>query len=401
MAGQDSVAQSGMNPAAKTAPGVPVDSRQMYIFLLVLAITVAMGFQGWRTLYNNFAVEVIGLTGAQNGYVQSLREVPGFLALLAVYLLLILSEHRLAALSVLVMGIGICLTGFLPSFYGVIFSVLVMSFGFHYYETANQSLALQYFDRTQAPVVLGRLRGVTAGGNLLVGAAIFILSSRLDYATLFCLCGSIALLAGLWAFTKNPAQKGLPPQRKGMVLRSRYWLFYVLTFLSGARRQVFTAFAVFLLVERFGFSVREITILFIINNVVNWFLSPAIGRAVNRFGERRVLSVEYLGLMVVFTAYGLVESKLLVAVLYVLDHIFYNFAIAIKTYFQKIADPADIAPSMAVSFSINHIAAVLIPVMGGLLWMVDYRIPFFAAAGLAFLSFVFSQFVRTPESVRK
>jgi MFS family permease len=186
-----------------------------------------------------------------------------------------------------------------------------------------------------------------------------------------------------------------------MVFRSRYWLFYLLTFLSGARRQVFVAFAVFLLVEKFGYSVQEITALFILNNVVNWYLSPAIGRAVNKYGERRMLTVEYVSLIFIFVAYAYVDSKILVAVLYVLDHVFYNFAMAIKTYFQKIADPSDIAPSMAVSFTINHIAAVVIPAAGGLLWMVDYRIPFLCAAGLAGLSLLFSQFVRVPEAEGK
>ena len=78
----------------------------------------------------------------------------------------------------------------------------------------------------------------------------------------------------------------------------------------------------------------------------------------------------------------------MVIVLYILDHIFFNFSIAIKTFFQKIADPRDIAPSMAVGFTINHIAAVVLPVLGGLTWMIDYRIPFVAGAVLAAISLV-------------
>ncbi len=372
------------------------DNRRMYIFLLVLVLASATGFQGWRTLYNNFAVEVAGLTGAQNGYVQSLREVPGFLSLLVIYILLVVREHTLAALSLLVMGAGVALAGYLPTYYGVVFTTLVMSFGFHYYETMNQSLTLQYFDRATAPLVMGRLRGVSSGANLAVGATIFLLAPMLEYQTMFLLFGGVAMLAGLWCLTRNPTSPKIPPQRRGMVLRSRYWLYYMLTFLGGARRQVFTAFAVFLMVQKFGYSVQEITILFVVNNVVNWFLSPAIGRAVNRFGERRVLSLEYVSLIFIFISYAYVESKQLVAVLYVLDHIFFNFSIAIRTFFQKIADPADIAPSMAVGFTINHIAAVVVPAAGGLLWMVDYRIPFLGAAGLAVLSLLFVQMIRLP-----
>ncbi|UZP67157.1 MFS transporter [Desulfovibrio mangrovi] len=373
------------------------DNRRMYLFLLIMVLAAAVGFQGWRTLYNNFAVDVAGLTGEENGFVQSLREVPGFLALLVIYLLLLVREHTLVALSVLTLGLGVALAGFFPSFHGLLITTLIMSFGFHYYETTNQSLILQYFDKTQAPVVMGRLRGFSSGANLAVGATIFLLAPYLEFRTLFCLFGGFVILAGLWCLVQNPASPNIPRQRKGMVFRSRYWLFYVLTFFSGARRQVFVAFAVFLLVQRFGYTVQEITALFVINNVVNWYLSPAIGRAVNRFGERKVLSLEYVSLIFIFVAYAYVDSKLLVAVLYVLDHVFYNFAMAIKTYFQKIADPGDIAPSMAVSFTINHIAAVVIPAAGGLLWMVDYRIPFLCAAGLAGCSLLLTQCIRLPE----
>jgi len=375
---------------------IETDNRRMFIFLLVLVLAVAASFQGWRTLYNNFAVELAGLSGEQNGLVQSLREVPGFLSLLVIYIMLVVREHTLVALSVLTLGAGVAITGYFPSFHGVIFTTLIMSFGFHYYETVHQSLVLQYFSKAQAPAVMGRMRGFSSGANIMVGAAIFLLSPVLEYQTLFLLFGCVAVLAALWCFTQNPASRHTVPQRRGMVLRRQYWLFYLLTFFSGARRQIFVAFAVFLMVQRFGFTVQEITVLFMLNNAVNWFLSPAIGRAVTRFGERRMLTLEYAALIAVFVGYAVVQSKLLVAALYILDHVFYNFAMAIKTYFQKIADPADIAPSMAVSFTINHIAAVFIPAVGGMLWMVDYRIPFLGAACLACVSLVLSQFVRIP-----
>jgi len=171
-----------------------------------------------------------------------------------------------------------------------------------------------------------------------------------------------------------------------MILRKRYWLYYFLTFMAGARRQIFIAFAVFLLVKKFEFSIQEITALFVINNVINYFLSPLIGKAIVRFGERRVLSTEYFSLIFIFIAYAVVESKMLVAGLYILDHIFFNFAMAIRTFFQKIGDHKDIAPSMAVGFTINHTGAVVFPVLGGLLWMIDYRIPFIIGAGLSLIS---------------
>jgi len=368
----------------------------MYRYLLVLTVASALGLQGWRTLFNNFAVEIAGLDGSQVGIIQSVREVPGFLALLAVYFLLVIREHRLSALSILCLGIGVGLTGIFPTMGGLVMTTLIMSFGFHYYETTNQSLTLQYFDKETAPVVFGRQRSYAAATNIAVGLAIYGMAFFYSYTLMYLLMGGVLCALGLWGFLQDPARSNLPLQRKKMILRKRYALFYFLTFLAGARRQIFIAFAVFLMVKRFGFTVQEITILFIVNNAVNYYLSPQIGKAIVRYGERRVLTLEYASMIVIFLAYAWVQTKWLVAVLYVLDHIFFNFAIAIRTFFQKISDPRDIAPSMAVGFTINHIAAVILPALGGILWMVDYRIPFVGGALLALLSLSAVQFIRIP-----
>jgi predicted MFS family arabinose efflux permease len=159
-----------------------------------------------------------------------------------------------------------------------------------------------------------------------------------------------------------------------MVFRKRYWLYYFLTFMAGARRQIFIAFSVLLLVQKFGYSVQAVTVLFVINNAINFFLSPTIGRAIIRFGERKVLTLEYASLIVVFLAYATTDSKWVAGGLYILDHIFFNFGMAINTFFQKMGDPGDVAPTMAVGFTINHIAAVFLPALGG--FPMDYRLSY-------------------------
>jgi len=363
----------------------------MYGYLLLLTICSTAGLHVWRTLFDNFAVNVVDLNGAHIGVLQSIREVPGFLSLLVVYVLLVVKEHRLSALSVLILGLGVALTGLLPSFYGLAFTTLIMSFGFHYFETTNQSLTLQYFDKQTAPIVFGRLRGYAAGTNVACGLVVIMLAPRLEYRQLYLIFGIIIIAASLWALTKNPVDTNLVPQRKEMVFRKRHWHYYALTFMAGARRQVFIAFAVFLLVKKFSFTVPEIAGLFLLNNAVNFFLSPYIGKWIVRYGERRILTIEYVSLCLIFVCYGLVESRYLALVLYIADHIFFNFALGIRTFFQKIADPRDIAPSMAVGFTINHIAAIFLPVAGGLLWLVDYRLVFFTGALLSLCSLVLVQ----------
>ncbi len=365
----------------------------MYRFLMVLTIASVSGLQTWRTLFNNFAVDVANLDGNHIGMIQAFREIPGFLALLAIFVMLLIREHKLSALSIVILGTGVALTGFFPSYSGLLITTVIMSFGFHYYETTNQSLTLQYFDTGTSPWVFGKLRSLAAASNIVVGIIIYLISPILSFLQLFLLIGSIIVLMGLWGMNQNPVKENIIPQRKKIVFRKKYSLYYFLTFMAGARRQIFVAFAVFLLVKKFNYTVREVTILFIINNIINFFLSPAIGKAIIRYGERKVLSLEYFSLIFIFIAYALIESKLWVAGLYILDHIFFNFAIAIRTYFQKVGDPADIASGMAVGFTVNHIAAVFIPVFGGLLWMIDYRIPFLAGAFMSVISLTAAQFI--------
>jgi len=365
----------------------------MLRFLLILSVASMVGLQGWRTLLNNFAVELAYLDGHHMGIVHAVREIPGFLALLAVWIMLLVREHTLSALSILVLGIGVAITGFFPSFLGIAATTMLMSFGFHYYETTNQSLTLQYFDSSTAPLVLGSIRSLIAATNIAVGALVFLMSLSLDYRAMFLVVGVLVVGVGIWGLRQNPVDHDLVPQRKQMVFRWKYRLFYFLTFMAGARRQIFIAFSVFLLVKVFGFSVQEVTVLFILNNIVGYFTSPLVGKAIVRFGERKVLTIEYGGMVLIFLGYAMTESRWVAAGLYVTDNLLFNFSMAIRTYFQKIADKQDIAPSMAVGFTINHIAAVVLPVIGGFLWVVDYRIPFLVASGLSLISFIAVQWI--------
>ncbi len=383
----------------RRSPDIPADGfgqPRMLRFLMVMTIATGVGLQAWMIMFNNFAVETAGLNGQQVGVIGSVREIPGLLAVLVVFLLLVIREHKLAALAVATVGIGSIVTGFMPSYGGLVISTLIISFGFHYYETTNQSLTLQYFSQEQAPLVFGRLKSLVAAVNIAVGTAVFILGHFFACRDLYIMVGVLVLIAAGWGLMQDPASSKVPRQRHEFVLRKKYALFYFLTCMAGARRQIFIAFSVFLLVKEFHCTVTQIAALFVVNNTINYFLSPMIARAIVRFGERKVLSLEYASLILVFLGYASAKSLWLVMGLYILDHIFFNFAIAIRTYFQKVADPQDIAPSMAVGFTINHIAAVVMPVIGGALWMIDYRIPFVFGACMSAVSLLAVQRIKTP-----
>ncbi len=375
-----------------------IKKKPIYWYLMALTVASAAGLQGWRTLFNNFAVDVVRLEGLHVGVIQSVREVPGFLALCAIFVLMLIREHRLSALSVTLMGIGIALTGVFASYTGLICTTLIMSFGFHYYETTNQSLVLQNFDQSESPLVLGQQRSIMSLVCVIMGLSVLGLSYVLSYRAMFAVIGLLVMGVGIWGLLRGPDQSEGHVQHKKMILRRRYGLFYLLTLLAGARRQIFIVFSVFLLVKRLEFSVQTVTLLFVTNNVINYFVTPLIARAIKRFGERPILTAEYGSLIIIFTAYAYCPNKWIIMLLYILDHISFNGAMAIRTYFQKIADPRDISASTAVSFTINHIAAVVLPVVGGTLWMVNYKLPFLMGVGLSIMSLTAAQFVRVKAS---
>ncbi len=361
--------------------------------LIFMSIVMPFTFSVWQVLLNNFAIEHANFSGAEIGILQSLREVPGFLAFTAIFVLLLLKEQTFALASLALLSLGVAVTGFFPTEYGLYVTTILMSVGFHYFETIKSSLVLQWTSTEGAPVFLGRLIAISSLSALIAFGMVWLLLEvlKLDYIWIYALAGCTGLALVLFMWFSFPQYESKVPQHKHLVLRQRYWLFYLLTFMSGARRQIFVVFAGFMMVEKFGYSAADIGLLFIANHILNFFLAPKIGHLIGRIGERRALTIEYIGLALVFTGYALVETAEVAAGLYIIDHIFFAMAIAIKTYFQKIADPADIASSSGVSFTINHIAAVLLPFVFGIIWLVNPSIVFYIGVAMAIVSLLLSR----------
>ncbi|MGD9163952.1 MAG: MFS transporter [Chromatiales bacterium] len=372
--------------------------RRPEFLLMLMAVAVPLSFAAWRTLLNNFAIERAAFSGQEMGILQSLREIPGFLAFGVVFLLLMIREQRLAIVSLALLGIGTAITGFFPSALGLYVTTVIMSIGFHYYETLQTSLTMQWIDKSHAAETFGRLIAVGSFASIVTFALIWLADDllQIDYPWIYLMMGGMTLAMALLAWQGFPLFPQQTEQHKHMVLRGRYWLYYALTFLSGARRQIFVVFAGFLMVEKFGYSVSQIALLFLVNASLNVFLAPRIGRLIGQVGERRALLLEYAGLILVFIGYALVEDATTAAGLYILDHLFFAMAIALKTYFQKIAAPEDIASTAGVSFSINHIAAVVIPALFGIIWLSSPALVFLLGAAMAALSFAFSLLI--PEN---
>ena len=378
--------------------------RRPTTLLFMMAVMMPIAFNAWSALLNNFVIEVANFDGADIGLLHTVREIPGFLAVGVIVVIIFIREQVLAMISLMMLGVATAVTAWFPSLGGLMFVTLASSIGFHYYETVNQSLQLQWLPKDRAPQMLGWLVAMGSAATTVVYGLIVLTWDRFDlsYNFVFITAGGVTALLALFCLIAYPQFDAPTPQTKKLILRRRYWLYYALQFMAGARRQIFVVFAGFMMVEKFGFEVHELTSLYLINLMINMLAAPMLGKAVARFGERRTLIFEYTGLAIVFAAYGGIYwfgwGVILASALYVIDHVLFALALALKTYFQKIADPADIAPTAAVAFTINHIAAVFLPVLLGLLWVISPGAVFGLAVAMAMTSLALSLLIpRHPE----
>ncbi len=373
--------------------------RRPITLLFLVAAAMPVAFSTWSALLNNFVIEAADFTGKEIGLLHSVREIPGFLAIGVIAILMFMREQVLGIVSLAMLGMATAVTAWFPSLGGILTITMLSSIGFHYYETVNQSLQLQWLPKERAPQMLGL---ITAAGSAATALAYILIvmtwkSFDLSYNFVYLISGGFTAIVAAFCFFAYPQFEAPHPQKKQLILRKRYWLYYALQFFAGARRQIFVVFAGFMMVELFGFKVHEITALYLINLGANMVFAPLMGQLVAKWGERRALLFEYAGLIIVFTLYGGIYffhwGWIIASTLYVIDHIFFALALALKTYFQKIADPGDIAPTAAVAFTINHISAVFLPVLLGLLWVVSPAAVFMFAATIACGSFALAMLI--------
>ncbi len=378
--------------------------RRPITLLFLMAAAMPLAFATWSALLNNFVIEAAQFTGVEIGWLHTIREIPGFLAVGVIAIIIFVREQVLGLVSLIMLGAATAVTAWFPSLGGILTVTMISSIGFHYYETVNQSLQLQWIEKDRAPEVLGWIVAAGSAASLLSYSLLVVTWKTFDlsYNFVYMMAGGATVAIAVYCMIAYPQFEAPNPQTKKLILRRRYWLYYALQFMSGARRQIFIVFAAFMMVERFGFEVHQVTALFLVNFIANMLFAPLMGRAVGHFGERNALAFEYIGLISVFLAYGgiywLGWGVLVAAGLYILDHLFFALAFALKTYFQKIADPSDIAPTAAVAFTINHIAAVFLPAALGYLWVVSPGGVFVLAASMAGISLILALMIpRHPE----
>ncbi|MFQ6034077.1 MAG: MFS transporter [Candidatus Bipolaricaulia bacterium] len=374
-------------------------NRGIAFYLISSNFFLIFGFRVWQAMFNNFAVERIGIGPAEIGWIQALREVPGLMGFLIGFLVLLLSETRLMALSIMLLGLGLVLTGQATGVPFLLVSTLVMSIGFHLFYPSSNAVVLMAVDREHTPRVMGELRSLGAIAALLATAVVYLLAGRWGYRALFSGVGVAVIIAGMLLLPFNLGKEALPPRRR-VIFRRRYWLYYALAFFMGSRRHIFTTFAIFLLVKKYGISVQTAALLYLVNSLVNTYAYQRIGKFVSRWGERTVLSVGFSLLILVFLGYAYIPYLPLLFALFVVDNVIFGTNMATATYLQKIAvSEEELTSNLSLEQTLNHIAAIVVPVLGGTIWsLFGAQAPFLMGVGIVAVSLVLVQFIRVPRA---
>ena len=357
----------------------------IFIGLAVAGVSFALSLQ--MGVNPNFVAqeEEMALTGAQQGFLEAARESCGILALVVLAVLAGLAEPLVGAAMLVLFAVGLGSYAFVPNYFWLIVASLVWSQGFHVWVPLPQSMTLALAEPGRAGYRLGQVRAAGAVGAALgLGAAFAMTWAGVRIRPLFLVAGVAGLLAAA-------ACLGIPRQIKArrarFVLRRKYGLYYLLSFLEGWRKQIFVAFAGFLLVKMYHTPLMTMLLLAMAFQAVGWIASPLVGRLIDRIGERPVLVIYFAGLTVFFTGYALVSNVAVLYALYVVDSAFFVFAMALTTYVNRIAPPAEHTSTLSMGVAFNHVAAVIMPLVGALLWKhAGYQWVFALGAAAAALS---------------
>jgi predicted MFS family arabinose efflux permease len=360
------------------------------------AFVIWIGFYVWRIMFNNFAVEIFGASAPDVGLIQSVREIPGLLAFGAGALALWLTESKIASLAMILMGLGLIVTGMSHTILALTLATLLMSFGFHYFEPMNSSQLLLLAESNNTGRVQGRYASFESVAGLVGGLMVLTLTFFLDYRQVFYLVGGAILLIGIYLILALPANRGVEENRK-VTIKKKYWLYYTLSFLRGCRRHIFTTFAIFLLVKNHHLSISIVSTIILLNNIITFFTNRLLGNLSDRLGERWVLVGCSFILIFIFTGYAFVGYLPLLIVFYLIDNMLFGSSIALKSYLRKMAPREDLTGCLSFGMTANHITAIVIPIGGGLIWsMFGYKATFIIGAAIVFIDMLFA--MRVPKT---
>ncbi len=380
----------GIMPPVSRSPLSDDALRRDWRLLSAATFLFAFGFALYTVVFINFITETLGVQPVQMGALELLREVPGLLSVAIAGAVAAFQETRIGAVCLVMSALGVAATGFVHTFAGLVIVTVFWSVFMHQWFTSSSAIPLALAKGEDSGRHLGRMGAIGAAGTMLAFLLVRPLAGHIPYSAYFVASACFILVAG--SLLLPMSAHGTTVDRPRLLYRSEYGVFYALAFLEGYRRQIFSTFAIFALVQVCHTPLPRIASLMLLNAIVSFAVAAPIGRLIDRVGERRTMTVYYVGIALAFTGYAVTTRTDVLQALYIIDNALFAFGVSITTYLNRIVRPGEMTPTLAMGQTMNHIAAVAVPVTGGLLWnRFGYHAPFWTGAGAALVSLAITQ----------
>lgn len=377
----------------------PAPVRRGFFLLAVALFCFGFAMNAQQNIVSNYFEHVLGLNGPEFGYITAIREIPGFLLIFLTALFYRMSLPRLTAGALCLLAVGYGFFGTAVSFWTVAPWVVISSMGYHTFLQTQYALGMSLTTEAKSGSILGRLAAINSGGALVAMLVVYFAFewNLLDFTSTYVLCGIVALIAAIAVYSfphlRDGQVQARHAEREPIVLKSDYRYYYLLSLLDGGRQQIFFSFGLWVLVHHFEMDVPHISGVLISVTALSVLCGSWIGRMVDRHGEKRMLSLVNVAYVAALLGYGLVDNVYVALACYVV----YSFiqplsSMGASVYLRKVAPADEIAPSLAMGVTMQHFAAIAVPIAAGfILNYVGYQIPFLVAACFASATFLVTQ----------
>ncbi len=348
--------------------------------LFISILMMAIGYGLHKGIMDNYLAEIVGMKEFDRGATEFFRELPGFMLIFILALFYKFSAEKMYKLGGLVMILGMGLLAFVPPYKAlVIFSIFLYSTGEHIQLGMKNTLSLEYSKEGYGGQTLGYQNAIYQAGNLLGYLTVIVVFSLFSankmFKPFFMVSTFFMVIAFIFAMRLS-GKSETDKTKSRFYFKKKFTKYYMLEIFYGARKQVFFTFGPYVLILFYGANASIISLLFAVSAISCFFLSPIVGKIVDKLGYKPVMIGDTLILVIVCFFYGFAHhlfpkniAFIVCCVNYVMDSIISLAAMASNVYVQDISDSKEeMRATISTGISVNHMITIFIALFGGVIW---------------------------------
>lgn len=364
-----------------------------------LSFIAAFGISGWIAMASNFSVEILNFSAFDMGKVWSIKEISVIFGFIISILLGYISESRLQGILVALAGTAIVLTGFsgteiliLKPLYNIVnpeniyavnmaFLAFIVSVTYNYFESSRDSLIKHSTDSQVTAVFLGKISAYSLAGTALGYLLISILgflNFEYSYVVYYSILGLPLIIAGILGTSKATPTKSFKDNVE-LIIRGKFFNFYILTFFTASINIIMVLFGIFLLVKKYDMSLGFIGLIFLTHSALAFFFRHKAVEMMKAKGEDYTMKIRYgiTFLFFIFIAFiplliDLPYTKYIILGLLAVYGITTLFDNAIKSFISYFATQNEQRSNLLIYTRLNQFSKIVIPLLSGWLW-INYK----------------------------